>query len=103
MLVYCGVECFLVLGCLSWGWKRCTYIGSYDNVTWPIATAEEFEPITRICRLILAVYEPDLKNPKYAPAGGFRLNLDWLIKRVTYEQTQGNAPPYIIYLDHDHG
>ncbi|KAL3525012.1 hypothetical protein ACH5RR_013384 [Cinchona calisaya] len=102
MSVSCGVECFLVLGCLRWGWKRCTYIGSYDSVTWPIATAEEFEPIPRICRVILAVYEPDLRNPKYAPSGGFHLNPDWVIKRVTYEQTQGNAPPYIIYLDHDH-
>lgn len=102
MSISCGVECFLVLGCLRWGWKRCTYIGSYDSTTWPNATAEEFEPVPRICRVILAVYEPDLRNPKYAPSGGYRLNPDWVIKRVTYEQTQGNAPPYIIYLDHDH-
>lgn len=102
MSVTCGVECFLVVGCLRWGWKRCTYTGSYDSGTWPIATAEEFEPIPRICRVILAVYEPDLRNPKYIPSGGYRLNPDWFIKRVTYEQTQGNAPPYVIYLDHDH-
>lgn len=92
----------MLVGCLRWGWKRCTYIGSYDSTTWPIATAEEFEPVPRICRIILAVYEPDLRNPKYAPPGGYRLNPDCVIKRVTYEQTQGNAPPYIIYLDHDH-
>ncbi|KAK3435662.1 hypothetical protein EUGRSUZ_C00372 [Eucalyptus grandis] len=30
------------------------------------------------------------------------LNPDWLVKRVTYEQTLGHAPPYIIYVDHDH-
>lgn len=102
MSVSCGVECFFLVGCLRWGWKRCTYIGSYDSTTWPIATAEEFEPVPRICRIVLAVYEPDLRNPKYPPPGGYRLNPDWVIKRVTYEQTQGNAPPYIIYLDHDH-
>ncbi|KAK4430421.1 hypothetical protein Salat_1342800 [Sesamum alatum] len=101
MSVSCGVECVVILGCLRWGWKRCTYIGSDDSATWPIATAEEFEPIPRVCRIILAVYEPDLRCPKFAPAGGYRLNPDWVIKRVTYEQTEGHAPPYIIYLDHD--
>jgi hypothetical protein len=30
------------------------------------------------------------------------LNPDWVIKRVTYQETQGHAPPYIIYVDHDH-
>ncbi|KAL0396455.1 UNVERIFIED_CONTAM: hypothetical protein Scaly_0093900 [Sesamum calycinum] len=101
MSVSCGVECVVVLGCLRWAWKRCTYIGSDDSATWPIATAEEFEPIPRVCRIILAVYEPDLRCPKYAPAGDYRLNPDWVIKRVTYEQTEGHAPPYLIYLDHD--
>ncbi|KAL3527458.1 hypothetical protein ACH5RR_012114 [Cinchona calisaya] len=103
MSLFCGVECFLVVGCVRWVWKRCTYTGSYDSGTWSNATVEEFEPIPRICRVILAVYRPDLNNPKDAPPGGFGLNPDWVIKRVTYEQTEGNAPPYIIYLDHDHG
>lgn len=101
MSVACGVECVVVLGCGRWAWKRCTYIGSYDSATWPIATAEEFEPIPRVCRIILAVYEPDLRCPIYAPPGGYRLNPDWVVKRVTYEQTLGHAPPYLIYLDHD--
>ncbi|KAK6127466.1 hypothetical protein DH2020_038783 [Rehmannia glutinosa] len=101
MSVSCGVECVVILGCMRWAWKRCTYIGSDDSATWPIATADEFEPIPRVCRIILAVYEPDLRCPKYAPAGGFRLNPDWVIKRVAYEQTDGRAPPYLIYLDHD--
>lgn len=92
----------MVLGCLRWAWKRCTYIGSYDSSSWPTATPEEFQPIPRICRLILAVYEPDLRQPKYAPAGGYRLNPDYVFKRVTYEKTEGRAPPYIIYVDHDH-
>ncbi|XAR73546.1 hypothetical protein NMG60_11007547 [Bertholletia excelsa] len=30
------------------------------------------------------------------------MNPDWVIKRVTYEQTEGRAPPYLIYADHDH-
>ncbi|KAI4307655.1 hypothetical protein L6164_030820 [Bauhinia variegata] len=102
MSVTCGVECVLVLGCARWMWKRCTYIGSYDSATWPSATADEFEPVPRVCRLILAIYETDLGNPHYKPAGGFRLNPEWVVKRVTYEQTLGHAPPYIIYTDHVH-
>lgn len=101
MSVGCGVECVVMFGCMRWVWKRCTYIGADDSATWTIASAEEFEPIPRVCRVILAVYEPDLRCPKYAPQGGYRLNADWAVKRVTYEQTLGHAPPYIIYLDHD--
>ncbi|GFY94109.1 alpha/beta-Hydrolases superfamily protein [Actinidia rufa] len=102
MSVTCGVECVVVLGCVRWAWKRCTYVGSYDSATWPPATPEEFEPIPRICRIILAVYEEDLRNPQFPPAGGYRLNPDWVVKRVTYTQTQGHAPPYLIYADHEH-
>ncbi|CAJ2640715.1 unnamed protein product [Trifolium pratense] len=103
MSLSCGVECVFVLGCARWLWKRCTYIGSYDSATWPSATAVEFESVPRVCRLILAIYEPDLHNPQnYIPANGYRLKPDWVIKRVTYEETQGHAPPYIIYVDHDH-
>lgn len=92
----------MVLGCLRWAWKRCTYIGSYDSATWPPATCDDFEPVPRVCGLILAVYESDLNNPQFLPDGGYRPNPEWLIKRVTYEQTLGRAPPYIIYIDHDH-
>ncbi|PON55567.1 Mono-/di-acylglycerol lipase [Parasponia andersonii] len=105
MSVSCGVECVVILGCMRWAWKRCTYVGSDDSATWPNATPDEFEPVPRICRLILAVYETDLRNPQFLPnseSSGYRLNPDWLIKRVTYEQTQGSSPPYIIYVDHDH-
>ncbi|EYU45800.1 hypothetical protein ABFS82_11G100100 [Erythranthe guttata] len=100
MSVTCGVECVVVLGCMRWAWKRCTYIGSDDSAAWPIATSDEFEPIPRLCRIILAIYEPDLRSPKYAPAAGYGLNPDCVIKRVAYEQTLGHAPPYLIYLDH---
>lgn len=82
-------------------WKRCTYVGSDDSATWPAATAEEFDAVPRVCRLILAVYETDLHNPQFPPAGGYKLNPDWVVKRVAYEQTLGRAPPYLIYTDHD--
>ncbi|XVE72235.1 hypothetical protein DITRI_Ditri11bG0023100 [Diplodiscus trichospermus] len=101
MSVICGVECVLLLGCSRWAWKRCTYVGSDDSETWPLATPDEFEPVPRVCRLILAVYETDLRNPEFPPDGGYRLNPDWVLKRVTYEQTLGRAPPYLIYADHD--
>ncbi|KAM1114526.1 hypothetical protein ACFX13_048074 [Malus domestica] len=102
MSVACGMECVVVLGCMRWVWRRCTYIGSNDSATWSSATPDEFDPVPRICRLILAVYEPDLHNPHFIPTVGFRPNPDWVVKRVTYEQTLGHAPPYLIYVDHDH-
>ncbi|KAH1196742.1 hypothetical protein GmHk_18G050697 [Glycine max] len=105
MSASCGVvECVFVLGCARWLWKRCTYVGSYDSATWPAATADEFDRVPRVCRLILANYEPDLRTPQYqkpTSATGHRLNPDCVIKRVTYEDTLGHAPPYIIYLDHE--
>ncbi|KAL9427807.1 hypothetical protein AB3S75_029902 [Citrus x aurantiifolia] len=101
MSVSCGVECVFVLGFARWMWKRCTYVGSDDSATWPAATAEEFDAVPRVCRLILAVYETDLHNPQFPPAGGYKLNPDWVVKRVAYEQTLGRAPPYLIYTDHD--
>ncbi|GLU10664.1 hypothetical protein SLE2022_274500 [Rubroshorea leprosula] len=101
MSVTGGVECVVLIGCSRWAWKRCTYVGSNDSETWPVATPEEFEPVPRICRLIRANYETDLRNPQLSPEGGYRLNPDWVLKRVTYEQTEGRSPPYLIYVDHD--
>ncbi|KOM40110.1 hypothetical protein LR48_Vigan04g030800 [Vigna angularis] len=46
MSASCGVvECIFVLGCARWLWKRCTYVGNYDNATWSAATADEFDPV----------------------------------------------------------
>lgn len=92
----------MVCGCTRWLWRRCIHVGSDDSDTWPLATADEFEPVPRLCRLILAVYETDLHKPQLAPKGGYRLNPDWVVQRVTYEQTHGHAPPYLIYADHEH-
>ncbi|KAJ4826709.1 hypothetical protein Tsubulata_023398 [Turnera subulata] len=85
-----------------WAWKRCTYIGSEDSASWIEATPDEFEPVPRVCRIILAVYEQDLNKPQYLPENGYGLHPEWIFKRVTYEQTDGRAPPYVIYLDHEH-
>ncbi|XP_020571317.1 uncharacterized protein LOC110018367 [Phalaenopsis equestris] len=102
MSVFCGLECVVCLGCSRWAWKRLTYIGAYDSESWPLATTEAFEPVPRICRTILAVYEPDLSTPRFPPPGGYGMNPCWIIKRVGYDQTHGRCPPYIIYADHDH-
>ncbi|XP_010266596.1 PREDICTED: uncharacterized protein LOC104604039 [Nelumbo nucifera] len=101
MSLSCGVECIVYAGFARWAWKRCTYVGSDDSSTWPPATLDEFEPVPHICRYILSVYEEDLRNPKFPPSGGYRMNPDWVVKRVTYEQTDGHAPPYLIYVDHN--
>ncbi|KAK2970883.1 hypothetical protein RJ640_025081 [Escallonia rubra] len=78
-------------------------VGSDDSATWASATADEFAPVPRVCRLILAAYEEDLRNPQFPPAhSGYRLHPDWVVKRVTYEQTAGHAPPYLIDVDHEH-
>ncbi|KAM7277822.1 hypothetical protein ACFE04_004956 [Oxalis oulophora] len=84
--------------------KRKTMLGSDDSAsrTRPPPPPEEFSPVPRICRLILAVYEEDLRNPLFLTADQYGLNPDWVVKRVTYQQTLGHASPYLIYIDHDH-
>ncbi|RYR23778.1 hypothetical protein Ahy_B02g057276 isoform D [Arachis hypogaea] len=74
----------------------------YESENWGLATAEEFEPVPRICRIILSVYEEDLRNPQWAPPGGYGMNPDWVVLRKDYEDNQGCVTPYMIYLDHDH-
>ncbi|CAM6088917.1 unnamed protein product [Calypogeia fissa] len=94
------LECVYVAGCVRWGFKKCIYIGEFDSASWSLATYEEFEPVPRICRVILAVYEEDLTKPLWAPPGGYGLKLDDIVKKTDYEYTEGNAPPYLIYVDH---
>ncbi|KAF2315601.1 hypothetical protein GH714_040115 [Hevea brasiliensis] len=84
------------------GMETCLHSAGHDSETWGLATAEEFEPVPRLCRYILAVYEDDLRHPMWEPPGGYGINPDWVILRKTYEDTLGRAPPYILYLDHDH-
>ncbi|CAA6662648.1 unnamed protein product [Spirodela intermedia] len=89
MSIICGfplLECVYCLGCARWVWKRSLHTGNRDSETWGTASAVEFEPVPRLCRLIMAIYEEDLENPCHHPPGGYG--------------TRGRAPPYLIYLDH---
>ncbi|KAL6322638.1 hypothetical protein AAG906_015324 [Vitis piasezkii] len=86
MSIVCGVpllECVYCLACARWVWKKCLYTAGHESENWGLATAEEFQPIPHLCRLILAVYEEDLQT---------HFGLPWRVWRV---------PPYMIYLDHD--
>lgn len=106
MSIICGLpllECVYCIGCARWAWKRCLHTAGHDSETWGVATAEEFEPVPRLCRYILAVYEDDLRCPLWEPPGGYGINPDWLILKRTYDDTHRRAPPYLLYLDHDHG
>lgn len=103
-LFLCGIpllECVYCLACARWAWKRCLHTAGHDSENWGLASTEEFEPVPRLCRLILSVYEEDLRHPLWAPPGGYRIDPNWLIGRKTYEDTLGRAPPYVIYLDHE--
>ncbi|XP_042985214.1 uncharacterized protein LOC122313939 isoform X3 [Carya illinoinensis] len=105
MSIICGLpllECVYCLACARWAWKRCLHTAGHDSETWGIASAEEFEPVPRLCRYLLAVYEDDLRQPLWEPPGGYGINPDWVKLKKTYEDTQGQAPPYILYVDHDH-
>lgn len=105
MSIICGLpllECVYCLACARWAWKRCLHSAGHDSETWGIVTAEEFEPVPRLCRYILSVYEDDLRHPVWEPVGGYGINPDRVILKRTYEDTNGRAPPYLLYLDHDH-
>ncbi|XP_073310207.1 uncharacterized protein [Primulina huaijiensis] len=105
MSIICGLpilECVYCLACARWAWKRCLHTAGHDSETWGMATPEEFEPVPRLCRYILAVYEDDLRQPLWEPPRGYGIDPDCLIKKKNYEDTLGKAPPYLVYLDHEH-
>lgn len=102
MSIPCAVGGLAIVGFLRWAWKRCSYIGSNDSKSWPTATLDEFEPIPRIVRVILSIYFPDPHHPKCPPSDKYLINENNVIKRVSYKETQGRSPPYMIYIDHDH-
>jgi len=104
MSVSCGLEWVVCLGCTRWAWKRLTYIGAYDSETWPPATPGEFEPVPRLCRVVLANYDPDLSDPKFAPPGRGYAGVDpsGIVRRATYEDVGNRCPPYLIYVDEAH-
>ncbi|KAH6789463.1 alpha/beta-Hydrolases superfamily protein [Perilla frutescens var. frutescens] len=95
------VECVSCLACIRWVWKKFLYTAGKESENWGLATASEFEPVPRLCRYILSVYEDDLKNPLWAPLGGYGMNPDWMLLKKDYVDTGGRVSPYMIYLDHD--
>jgi hypothetical protein len=104
MSALCGLpllECVYCLACTRWAWKKFLYTAGRESENWGLATYTEFEPIPRICRFILAVYEEDLRNPMWAPPGGYMIDPDWVILRKDYEETGGRVSPYVIYLDQE--
>ncbi|XP_047336413.1 uncharacterized protein LOC124939988 [Impatiens glandulifera] len=104
MTSICGLpllECVYCLGCARWAWKKFLYTAGKESEQWGLASAAEFEPVPRLCRYILSVYEDDLRNPIWAPPGGYGMNPEWVVLKKNYQDTQGRVPPYIIYLDHD--
>ncbi|XP_074310806.1 uncharacterized protein LOC141646762 [Silene latifolia] len=104
MSICCGAECIALITFTRWIYKRCTHTGNDDSSSWPLTTSTStpFSAVPRLSRLILAVYEPDLHNPIHPPPGGYDLNLNpnHLIKHVSYLETLGDEPPYLIYADH---
>ncbi|KAL0002483.1 hypothetical protein SO802_016264 [Lithocarpus litseifolius] len=104
MSIVCGLpilEGVYCLACARWVWQKCLYTAGHESENWGLATAEEFENVPRLCRLILFGYEEDICNPLWAPPGGYRINPDWVFLRKDYEDTLGRVTPYMIYLDHD--
>ncbi|KAK4403601.1 hypothetical protein Sango_0728700 [Sesamum angolense] len=105
MSILCGLpflECIYCLACTRWVWKRCLHNAGHDSETWGQATADEFEPVPRLCRYILAVKENDLRQPLRAPPQGYGVDPDCVVMKKSYTDTRGKVPPYLIYLDHDH-
>ncbi|CAB80859.1 putative calmodulin-binding heat shock protein [Arabidopsis thaliana] len=106
MSILCCVpvlECVYCLGCTHWLWKKCLYSAGHESENWGLATSDEFEPIPRICRLILAVYEENLHDPMWAPPDGYGIDPNHVILKKDYDQTEGRVTPYMIYLDHENG
>nr|GMD75954.1 putative lipase/calmodulin-binding heat-shock protein [Ipomoea batatas] len=93
------VECVYCLACARWAWKKFLYTAGRESENWGLATASEFEPVPRLCRYILSVYEDDLRNPLWAPPGGYGVDLDWIVLRRSYEDTQGKESDYLVLLD----
>lgn len=95
------LECVYCIGCARWVWKKCLYTAGHESENWGLASFEEFMPVPHHCRLVLASYEDDLRNPMWTPPGGYGINPDWVVLRKDYEETQCRVPPYMIYLDHE--
>ncbi|KAH7652872.1 Triacylglycerol lipase protein [Dioscorea alata] len=93
------VEGIFWLGCTHWAYKRCTLSGDSDSHSWSLTSISTFSPIPRITRAILSVYEPDLSNPQWPSSVPSPVSISSLSKRISYSQTHGHCPPYLIYID----
>jgi hypothetical protein len=84
------------------GCKRLTYIGTYDSESWTAVVASDFEAVLCICCVVIANYDPDLNNPKFAPLGhGYAdNNPEGIVKCATYDDVGTACPSYLIYVDH---
>lgn len=108
MSLACGLpllECVYCLACARWAWKRCLHTGESDSATWGLAAADDFEPVPRMCRLVMANYEPDLSASApllFEPPGGYGIDPACVLRRRTYADTRGRVTPYLLYLDHAH-
>uniref|UniRef100_A0A0E0GFM9 Fungal lipase-like domain-containing protein n=1 Tax=Oryza nivara TaxID=4536 RepID=A0A0E0GFM9_ORYNI len=94
MSLACGLpllECVYCLGCARWAWKRCLHSGDRDSATWGLASADDFAPVPRLCRLIMANYDHHPCHP---------LDARCVVRRRTYADTRGRVTPYLLYLDH---
>ncbi|CAK9185041.1 unnamed protein product [Ilex paraguariensis] len=101
MSILCGLpllECVYCLACARWAWKRCLHTAGHDSETWGLASAEEIEPIPRLCRYILAVYEDDLRHPLWEPPAGYGIDPDWLILKRTYKDTHGQHADIVLAI-----
>ncbi|KAG8050258.1 hypothetical protein GUJ93_ZPchr0009g1480 [Zizania palustris] len=95
MSLACGLpllECVYCLACARWAWKRCLHTGDRDSATWGLASAADFAPVPRLCRLIMANYD-------HHPCG-CGLDARCVVRRRTYADTRGRVTPYLLYLDH---
>lgn len=104
MSLICGLpilECVYCLGCARWVSQKFLYNAGHESENWGLATAEEFEPVPRLCRLIHASYEYDPRDPFWATPGDHGINADWVILRKSHAETGGRSTPYMIYLDNE--
>ncbi|XP_019190285.1 PREDICTED: uncharacterized protein LOC109184700 isoform X2 [Ipomoea nil] len=97
------LECVYCLACARWVWKKFRYTAGRESENWGLAAANEFEPVPRFCRYILSVYEDDIRNPIWAPPGGYGVDPDWVIVKRNHEDTRGRVTPYMVYVDHQNG
>ena len=99
MSLACGLpllECVYCLACARWAWKRCLHSGEVDSATWGLASAADFELVPRMCRLVMANYEPDLSPSApllFAPPGGYGIDPACVLRRRTYADREERELP----------